>query len=95
MEFGQKAKKNSAMNLKTLEKILKKEISKKLIIENINSEITKEANLDACTINIQNGNIEFYKKQAGTTYIKTTNNLETIKEQKNEKLVIYDKDLIR
>lgn len=97
MGCGQKAKKNSSINLKTLEKALKNNLNENILIENLESEISKQANIDACIINSRNGNMEIIKNKANPTYIITKNKLDKVNDSnlENDQIIIYDKDLNR
>lgn len=106
MGSGQAARNSSKKVINMLENLLTSGFEKDTSIELINTAMTASveddiyATIDAAILDLYSGNIEFIKNGACSTYIKTKNDVQIVKDSSmpvgmsnNVKSVKYDKDL--
>ena len=106
MGSGQAAKNSSKRVINMLENLLTSGFEKDTSIELINTAMTASteddmyATIDAIILDMYSGNVEFIKNGACSTYIKTAEGVQTIKDasipvgmSSKVKSVTYDKDL--
>lgn len=106
MGSGQVARNSSKRVINMLEKLLTSGFEKETSIELINTAMTASteddmyATIDAAILDLYSGNVEFIKNGACSTYIKTKEGVQVIKDasvpvgmSNSVKAVTYDKDL--
>lgn len=107
MGSGPVAKKSSSTVIKMLERLLTTGFDKDVSIDLINSAVNLNsseetyATIDISVIDMNNGNVEFVKNGACSTFIKSKNKVEVVKSislpagiVNDIDLVVYDKDLL-